>query len=323
MIAVLYLELLLVATSLLSAVDLLTFNNTVDRRITLLSGCVEAVLTTVSEPRCSVMFFTDGASTLRTVAKNSILRLQHRNLWTFSCVSVFEVSTDGEDVRRMQLSMVVGEAQRLRQVSWCVTVVVVSDDLTFLATFAQWSLRSRLVVPTTRLLALTDASLVNTPGLSKIFSMMNALMIVQENSLRFLRCGVYLQVPYSPLGAQALKVASWTPQGGLALTSSLPLFPDKFSRLSNRPTLVVISEPYLTHEAVMVDDPKSPGGKRLTFSSSLANVLQVFAEATNFTYTWVRSPDQLWGNQLRNGSWSGLIGVVSREQLASGACHLL
>ncbi|XP_069188742.1 uncharacterized protein [Procambarus clarkii] len=129
-----------------------------------------------------------------------------------------------------QLPHVVDQARRLRQVSWCVTVVVVSDDLAFLAAFAQWSLNGRLVGPATRLLAVTNASLVNNPDLSRTYSKMNAVMLVAINSKKSSRCGVYLHLPYSPRGAQALKVASWTPHQGLALTSSLPLFPDKFSK---------------------------------------------------------------------------------------------
>ncbi|XP_069188820.1 glutamate receptor ionotropic, delta-1-like [Procambarus clarkii] len=210
------------------------------------------------------------------------------------------------------------ERQQLRQVSWCVTVVVVSDDLAFLAAFAQWSLKGRLVGPATRLLAVTNASLVNNPDLSRTYSMMNAMMLVVEDFQNHLRCGVYLHVPYSPRGAKALKVAFWTPHQGLALTSSLPLFPDKFSKLSNGPTLIVVTETYPTHEIVLVDDSKSPGGKRLEFFSPIANVLQLLANVTNFTYLYMRPPDGLWGSQQNDGSWSGMVGMVSREEVDVG-----
>nr|XP_045593542.1 uncharacterized protein LOC123755105 [Procambarus clarkii] len=246
--------------------------------VTLLSGGVEAVLATLSQPRCSVMFFTDGASTLSTVTKvNQLL-----SSWS---VSVWEVAADGQDanVTLTQLPHVVDQAQRLRQVSWCVTVVVVSDDLAFLAAFAQWSLKGRLVGPSTRLLAVTNASLVNNPDLSRTYSKMNAVMLAVDNLQQSRRCGVYLHLPYSPRGAQALKVASWTPHQGLALTSSLPLFPDKFSRLAIRPNLMVITHAFPTHEPVMVEDPRVPGGKKLMFFSALGNLTQILADTTNFT----------------------------------------
>ncbi|XP_069169891.1 uncharacterized protein [Procambarus clarkii] len=172
---------------------------------------------------------------------------------------------------------------QVRRVSMCVTVVVVSDDLAFLTTFAQWSLKGRLLVSSTRLLVLTDVSLLNHPTLSGIYSKMNAMMLVVKNLNELQECSVYMQQPYSPQGAQALKVASWTPRRGLTLTSSLQLFPDKFSRLSNGPHLVVASETYPTHEPVMVDDPKTPGRKVLRFFSALAKVLQLLADTTNFT----------------------------------------
>nr|XP_045604123.1 uncharacterized protein LOC123762005 [Procambarus clarkii] len=119
---------------------------------------------------------------------------------------------------------------QVRQVSWCVTVVVVSDDLAFLAAFAQWSLKGRLLVSSTRLLVLTDVSLLNHPTLSGIYSKMNAMLLLVKDSKKDHECSMYIQQPYSPQGAQALKVASWTPHRGLTLTSSLPLFPDKFSK---------------------------------------------------------------------------------------------
>nr|XP_045593540.1 uncharacterized protein LOC123755103 [Procambarus clarkii] len=170
------------------------------------------------------------------------------DLWTSWSVSVWEVAADGQDanVTLTQLPHVVDQARRLRQVSWCVTVVVVSDDLAFLAAFAQWSLKGRLVGPATRLLAVTNASLVNNPDLSRTYSKMNAVMLVVEDYQESRQCGVYLHLPYSPRGAQALKVASWTPHQGLALTSSLPLFPDKFSK--NRLNLHIGMQGVAEHE---------------------------------------------------------------------------
>nr|XP_045600092.1 uncharacterized protein LOC123759277 [Procambarus clarkii] len=200
---------------------------------------------------------------------------------------------------------------QLRQVSWCVTVVVVSDDLAFLATFARTSNNSRLLVPETRLLAITRQPLVQLEVVKETFSLKNAMFLVVNTSSGSLRCGVYLQVPYSPLDAQALQVASWTPQRGLALTSSLPLFPDKFSRFLHRPNLRVVSVESTSHRLVLVDDPEVPGKKRITFEGIMANVNDYLAKALNFTYTYVMPADGSWGIMREDGSFSGMMGLMT------------
>ncbi|KAG7153933.1 Glutamate receptor-like 67, partial [Homarus americanus] len=78
----------------------------------------------------------------------------------------------------------------LRQVSWCVTVVVVSDDPAFLAAFAEWSLKGRLLVWPTRLLVVTRLPLPELHYLHKLLSTTNSmLLVVQDTSgkFRFLR----------------------------------------------------------------------------------------------------------------------------------------
>ncbi|KAG7162376.1 putative olfactory ionotropic receptor IR4-like 9 [Homarus americanus] len=95
----------------------------------------------------------------------------------------------------------------LRQVSWCVTVVVVSDDPAFLAAFAEWSLKGRLLVWST--------------GSSS--------------------CSLYIHLPYSQQGTQALRLASWTPTRPHSHFPP-PLFPNKFSKFEHGASLVVVAE---------------------------------------------------------------------------------
>ncbi|KAK3885058.1 hypothetical protein Pcinc_010712 [Petrolisthes cinctipes] len=74
--------------------------------------------------------------------------------------------------------------------SWCVVVVVVSDDQTFLATFAEWSLKGRLLVWSTRLLVVTRLpreDLVIILSSLRTFSMTNAMMLNAEQSSHSLR----------------------------------------------------------------------------------------------------------------------------------------
>ncbi|KAK4325372.1 hypothetical protein Pmani_004051 [Petrolisthes manimaculis] len=108
-------------------------------------------------------------------------------------LGLFEVLTVGQDfnVTQLQLSRVVAQARRLRRMSWCVMVVVVSDDRTFLASFAEWSLKGRLLVWSTRLLVVTRLpreDLVLILSSFWTFSMTNAMMLNAEqssNSLSF------------------------------------------------------------------------------------------------------------------------------------------
>ncbi|XP_069169876.1 uncharacterized protein [Procambarus clarkii] len=196
---------------------------------------------------------------------------------------MMEVSAEGQDanVTLTQLSRVAAEARRVRQVSWCVTVVVVSDDLAFLTAFAQLSLKGRLLVWSTRLLVVTRLPLHHLLVLRELLSVTNSMLLVVENDSKSQRCSVYIQLPFSPREAQALKVASWTLHSGFALTSSLPFFPDKFSRLLNGPKFVVVAEEFEPHIAmVKVEDKRSTS---LSFKGPLVNLLEILASTMNFS----------------------------------------
>ncbi|XP_069190891.1 probable glutamate receptor [Procambarus clarkii] len=139
------------------------------------------------------------------------------------------------------------------------------------------------------------------------------MLIIYEESLDSIRCGVYLQVPYSPLGAQALKVASWTPQRGLALTSSLPLFPDKFSRFLQQPTLKLAAEINPLMTMVSQEGPRPHQG--VLFVGPAANLVSYLAKALNFSYVYLRPPDGSWGIKLDDGRWSGMVGMVIKQEV--------
>ncbi|XP_069190851.1 glutamate receptor U1-like [Procambarus clarkii] len=273
-----------------------------------MAGVLDAVLSPEHRPRCSVFFITDAASSdPSTIALIRLLRSP-------GGVGVFTTTADvlHGNVTLQQLPQWISQARKLRQVSWCVSVVVVSDDLTFLATFAQWSLKGRLLVWSTRLLVLTRLPLHHLHILHTLLSNTNSMLIIYEESLDNVRCGVYLQVPYSPLGAQAVKVASWAPQRGLALTSSLPLFPDKFSRLLQRPTLKLATE--INPLNSLVTQEAGVAGK-LQFVGPAPDLVSYLAKALNFSYTYLRPSDGAWGSKREDGSWSGMVGMVTRQEV--------
>ncbi|XP_071535585.1 probable glutamate receptor [Panulirus ornatus] len=272
---------------------------------------VGAVLEAASEPRCSVILLTDG-----TIPPYAVFKVidQLEAPWG---VGMFEVTAGGQDANttQAQLSRVIGEARKLRQMSWCVTVVVVSDDPAFLTAFAKLSLKGRLLVWSGRLLIVTRLPILALHDLHRTFAERNAMLIIVDDTPASHRCSMYLHLPYSLPGSQPLLVASWTPHRGLALTTHLPLFPDKFSKFLQSPNLMVASEAFVSHRPVIIKDPKAPGGKRLTFVGLMEKFINYISQGINFTYTYVRPSDGTWGTKKDDGSWSGMMGMVSREEV--------
>ncbi|XP_071523914.1 LOW QUALITY PROTEIN: glutamate receptor ionotropic, delta-2-like [Panulirus ornatus] len=271
---------------------------------------VDAVLSAVPHPHCSVFLLTDAKTSSSTVSK---VMGQVRAPWG---LGVFEASVESHKVNatQTQLSRMVDQARRLRQLSWCVTVVVVSDDPAFLAAVVDLSYKSGLLVWPTRLLAVTRLPLPELQALQWTFSMANAMLLIVENTSDGFRCSVYIHLPYSPKEEQALRVASWTPHRGLSLTTHVPLFPDKFSKLPSRPTLVVAVEVEPYHTITVTKDPSAPGGERLIFTGRMANLVDYIARGMNFTYRYVRSIERTFGAKQKDGYWTGMVGMVLREE---------
>ncbi|KAK8405251.1 hypothetical protein O3P69_001667 [Scylla paramamosain] len=107
----------------------------------------------------------------------------------------------------------------------------------------------------------------------------------------------------------------------LALTNSLLLLVDGavgVSRFPEGSDVMVAMEENHSHLAVMEPDPKAPGGVRLQFEGFMINVLAYLAQGLNFSYTFRRPPDRAWGVKLRNGSFTGMVGQVHREDATFG-----
>ncbi|XP_071526997.1 probable glutamate receptor [Panulirus ornatus] len=58
-------------------------------------------------------------------------------------------------------------------------------------------------------------------------------------------------------------------------------------RFPERPTLVVAAEEFPTQEVVLVEDPEAPGGRRLSFTGFMPNLLHYLSQAINFTYNLI------------------------------------
>ncbi|XP_071545451.1 probable glutamate receptor [Panulirus ornatus] len=88
--------------------------------------------------------------------------------------------------------------------------------------------------------------------------------------------------------------------------------------VEKRPTLVAAAEDFPIIKSSMVDDPEAPGEQRLMFIGPIANMVDFIAKAMNFSYRYVRSPDRAWGSRKSDGSWSGMVGLVTRESADIG-----
>nr|XP_053641775.1 probable glutamate receptor [Cherax quadricarinatus] len=274
---------------------------------------LEAVLDAASHSSYSIVFLTDGttsASTLFTITDHQRIP---------GGVGVFEAAVASQDANTTvtQLSSLIPHVKRLRQVTSHTTFVVISDDVAFLAAFVDFSLDGRLLVWSTRFLVVTSLPLLQLQVHSTVFSKMNAMLLVISDDLTSFRCNMYVQLPFTPRGTKPLWLGFWTPRRGLVLTTHLPLFPDKFSKFLHKPHLLAASEGNPFHRMI-VSDAGSPGGPRYHFSGPMADLLDYLAQALNFSYSKVRPPDGVWGAKLDNGSWSGMVGMVIREEASIG-----
>ncbi|KAG7163523.1 Ionotropic receptor 21a-like 3 [Homarus americanus] len=169
-----------------------------------------------------------------TTSTSTILKEESVVRGTPLGVAVFEVAVDDQDsnVTLTLLPYLLHQARQMRMRSWCKQVVVVSHDPVFLANFAEWSLKGRLLVWATKLLVVTSLPLPQLHALLSshwTFSMMNTILLNLEDTPPNLRASVYTYLPYSPEGNQAVKVAAWKPGSGLVLLKGRSLYSPKYS----------------------------------------------------------------------------------------------
>ncbi|XP_071540834.1 LOW QUALITY PROTEIN: probable glutamate receptor [Panulirus ornatus] len=274
----------------------------------LAGGALAEVLARERPPHCSVILLTDGTTSPTTVF-TELSRL--RAPWG---AAVFEVEAEVDlRVMRAELTKVTVQARQLRQVSWCVSLVVVSDDPAFLATSAEVFYRERLLLWSNRHLAVTRRPLRDLDDL-RALSMMNSALLIVSAEARSTSCSVFVHLPYT---SQVVRVASWTPRQGLSFTSEVPLFPDKFYRFLVSPRLRVTAEEFPPH--VVITKEWTQGRQwRFKYSGSMRQLLDVLAASLNFTYTLQRPPDGSFGNQQPDGSVSGMLGMVTRDEVDLG-----
>ncbi|ROT70076.1 olfactory ionotropic receptor IR4 [Penaeus vannamei] len=233
-------------------------------------------------------------------------------------VSLFQATSNGSDIDS-HLSRIIEEAKKLRELSWCVSVVVVSDDPAALLTFSERSLQSQFIVWSTRLLVVTHLRLGELSRLHESLSKMNAMVMTLRHEQKHTSCSFYVHMPYSPAGEETVQVASWDSAHGLVLRGHLPVFPEKYSRLRHRAEIVVAAEEYPPHAFVLLlGGLDGRGQPRFTITGPMVKLLEILATSMNFTYTYVRPPDGAWGAKQPDGSFSGMVGMLSRKEADIG-----
>ncbi|XP_069951456.1 ionotropic receptor 21a-like [Cherax quadricarinatus] len=207
-------------------------------------------------------------------------------LWASWGVAVFQVANESQDanVMQAQLSYVIAKAKQLRHVSWCVTVVVVSDNADFLTTFAECSLKGRLLVWSTRLLAVTRLPLPQLQQLLSAhwtFSMMNAMLVILNEKLSIPSISVYVNLPYSVSGARIVRTGIWTADRGLRSCTNL-IYPEKYHNFYGA-TVNVTALPYKPFWSV-VEEQSGNGTGVTRYSGSDSMMLRTIADVLNFTF---------------------------------------
>ncbi|XP_063886458.1 ionotropic receptor 93a-like [Scylla paramamosain] len=224
----------------------------------------------------------------RTITSSSIVKgLLEKSTWDQrQMLAIFEAKLkDTNSSFTDHASEVITFARHVRQLSWCSIVVVVSYDPDFLVAFAEWSLKGRLLVWTTRLVVVSHLTLPNLQALLPAhwtFSMMNTVFLNMEGDVEQPRCSVYTYLPYSPNGSHVVKIAFWTPAHGFKYLSSVSFFQDKFENFHGAKVNVTSGPymPYWDEEEVMVSD----GSKTTVFRGSDYRMLEAIASVLNFTF---------------------------------------
>ncbi|XP_063612335.1 uncharacterized protein LOC134785833 [Penaeus indicus] len=238
---------------------------------------ISAVLNPKTRAPCSLLLFRDPLTA-------SDFSLDVKLLFELWSVGEFEMATDSDNIT-LDMSLLIAEARKVRNSYYCTRVVVLSDDPAFLASFAESSLRGRLLVWATRLLVVTRLPLQELRRLlssSWTFSMMNAMALLIDDGSGYRSCRVYAHLPYSPTGARVVRVASWSSSGGLTLASRHQLFPQKFTNFHGATVNITALpfRPYWIERTTVAPN----GTAATTYTGSDALMMHAMAQTLNFTF---------------------------------------
>ncbi|XP_066948261.1 ionotropic receptor 93a-like isoform X2 [Macrobrachium rosenbergii] len=234
------------------------------------------VLNTASAQRS--MTGGDGTNEIRPV----VLSIAY--LWRNCSYLLF---TDGETSGYEALA-------KVRLHFLCVIVIVVSDRRVFLESFAESSLRGRLLSGTSTLIAVGRLRPQDVEALSAhwTFSMYNALVFAPGSSDgnsrinssdgkssggNSKRWNLYYYMPFTASGGRWIALGHWHPSRGLILQEGRSLLPKKFSNLYGA-TVNISALPYKPY---WMEETNSKGD--VIYSGSDKLMLDAMQSTLNFT----------------------------------------
>ncbi|KAK8384650.1 hypothetical protein O3P69_014312 [Scylla paramamosain] len=278
-------------------------------------AAVQGVWASQRQYQCPALLLSDNPSQVAlTFVKEAEEKLSPRGIAVFLAAPQH---TQGNGT----LVYLKGTIDKVRQMggAWhCLLVVVVSDDPAFLSDFAQRSLRRHALRWSTRILVLTRLPLTHLGDLHGLLSNRNAMLLLAHRGQKTRDVGVYVAMPFSPITKLPNRVASWSPSKTWTQTLQSQFFPDKFIVFASAPTLTVAVELMPHHSLTWVDDPLAKEGRRLVYTGALDKSVTYLAKAMNFTHRYVLSSDRTFGTIMPDGSWTGMMGMVVREEVDFG-----
>ncbi|XP_045111733.1 uncharacterized protein LOC123504892 [Portunus trituberculatus] len=181
----------------------------------------------------------------------------------------------------------------VRLLSFCSMVVVVSQDPDFLFTFAEWSLKGRLLVWATKLVVVTRLPLLKVQDLLPVhwtFSMMNTIFLNIKGEAPDEKFYGYTYLPYSEKGPTIETVATWTRKRGLLQRRHTLPFPEKFENFHGATVNVTGFSfmPFWGEE----ETKTSNGTSVIRYEGSDYRMLTIVAAALNFTIRVL--PSKTW-----------------------------
>ncbi|XP_063875872.1 uncharacterized protein LOC135108640 isoform X2 [Scylla paramamosain] len=230
--------------------------------------------------RCSSFFVLDEGSTVNV---NKMLESEYQGSDGTAIFKVVGGRVSDTNLTDALHSRAMSQVHRLRLLSWCVTVVVMSNDPSFLAAFAEASDNERLLLWETRLLVITS---LDMPLLRRLlqdywsFSMMNAMFLTSKAEENHERCQLYVHLPYSPAGAQVVRVGSWSTAHGLIPLDGYTFFPEKYNNFHSM-SINVTWFPMPPYFEEIESHLKT--NQMASFTGRGYRMLEVIAEALNFT----------------------------------------
>ena len=111
---------------------------------------------------------------------------------------------------------------------------------------------------------------------------------------------------------QNIKIGKWTTIDGLKFTKS-----HKWVRRSdllgyNFKITSLIEAPYTTSIELESRTAKH------NLEGSFVDLLNLFSETLNFTYTYIPPPDGVWGVLKEDGTWNGMMNLIQKEEVDFG-----